>query len=176
MRVERIIKERHDLTSAGEVDISLLDPVIERFKGKKGITIPVLQAAQSIYGYIPREAFERLARDLRLNESDMYGVATFYAQFRLSPVGKHIIKVCHGTACHVQNAGSITDALREALDVTDGGTTKDRLFTLESVACLGCCSLAPVMMIGDDTYGKLTGKEAVRVVGEIRLRSADEPV
>lgn len=176
MRVERIIKERHDLTSAGQVDPGLLDPVIKKYKGKKGIMIPVLQETQSIYGYIPREAFERLARDLRLNESDMYGVATFYAQFRLSPAGKHIIKVCHGTACHVQNAVSITDALREAMDVTDGGTTKDRIFTLESVACLGCCSLAPVMMIGDETFGKLTGREAVRIIKEIRLKTGDGPV
>ena len=99
----------------------------------------------------------------------MFGVATFYAQFRLSPVGKYIIKVCHGTACHVQNAVEITEALEEALKIKDGQTTEDRLFTLESVACLGCCSLAPVMMISDHTYGKLTGNEAVRIVKNIKL-------
>lgn len=96
-------------------------------------------------------------------------MATFYAQFRLNPVGKHIIKVCHGTACHVQNAVEITEALEEALKVKDGETTADRLFTLESVACLGCCSLAPVMMIGEQTYGKLTGNEAVKIIKNIRL-------
>ena len=99
----------------------------------------------------------------------MFGVATFYAQFRLSPVGKNIIKVCHGTACHVQNAIEITESLEEMLKVKDGETTEDRFFTLESVACLGCCSLAPVMMIGDQTYGKLTGNEAVKIVKNIRL-------
>jgi NADH-quinone oxidoreductase subunit E len=99
----------------------------------------------------------------------MYGVATFYAQFRLNPVGKHIVKVCHGTACHVQNANAITEALEESLGIADGETTEDRLFTLESVACLGCCSLAPVMMIGDETYGKLTGNQAVRIVKNIRI-------
>ena len=102
----------------------------------------------------------------------MYGVATFYAQFRLNPVGKHIIKVCHGTACHVQNADAISDALKEALNVKDGETTEDRLFTLESVACLGCCSLAPVMMIGDEAYGKLTGASAVKIVKDIKIKES----
>ena len=138
--------------------------------------IPVLQETQDIYGYLPREAFERLSYKLNLNLSDMYGVATFYAQFRLEPVGRYIIKICHGTACHVQNAGTITEALEEALKIKDGETTSDGLFTLESVACLGCCSLAPVMMIGDDTFGKLTGKEAVRVIKEIRLKNSDTSI
>ncbi|MEA3446007.1 MAG: NAD(P)H-dependent oxidoreductase subunit E, partial [Bacteroidota bacterium] len=102
--------------------------------------------------------------------SDMYGVATFYAQFRLKPVGKNIIKVCHGTACHVQNATAITDAIKESLKIDDGETTPDGLFTLESVACLGCCSLAPVMMIGDETYGKLNDKNAKKVIKNIRLK------
>ena len=99
----------------------------------------------------------------------MYGVATFYAQFRMNPVGKHIIKVCHGTACHVQNASALTEALEEALKLKDGETTEDGLFTLESVACLGCCSLAPVMMIGDETYGKLSGTQSVKIVKNIRI-------
>jgi len=100
----------------------------------------------------------------------MYGVATFYAQFRLKPAGKHIIKVCHGTACHVQNANELTDAIEETLKIKDGETTEDGLFTLESVACLGCCSLAPVMMIGDETSGKLTRTQAVKIVKNIRIR------
>jgi NADH-quinone oxidoreductase subunit E len=102
----------------------------------------------------------------------MYGVATFYAQFRLKPVGKNIIKVCHGTACHVQNANTITDSLQESLKIKDGETSEDGMFTLESVACLGCCSLAPVMMIGENTYGKLTGSEAVRIVKQIRMEES----
>jgi len=176
MRVERVKRERRDLASDGTADLSLLDGLVKKYAGKKGIMIPVLQETQSIYGYLPREAFERLSGELGLNLSDMYGVATFYAQFRMSPVGKNIIKVCHGTACHVQNAGSITDALEEALKIADGETTNDGLFTLESVACLGCCSLAPVMMIGDDTYGKLTGREAVKVIKEIRLKEKELPI
>ena len=100
----------------------------------------------------------------------MYGVATFYAQFRLKPVGKHIVRVCHGTACHVQNATAVTDDIISFLGVKDGETTEDRVFTLETVACLGCCSLAPVMMIGDDTYGKLSGKKAVDVVKALKRK------
>jgi len=170
MRVQRIAPPGKDVFGEAKVDLSLLDPLISKYRNKKGNMIPLLQGAQSLYGYIPREAFEKLARESGLVPSEMYGVATFYAQFRLQPVGKYIVRVCHGTACHVQNADSITDALREALGVKDGETTDDGLFTLESVACLGCCSLAPVMMIGENTYGKLTGKEAVKVIKEIRIR------
>jgi NADH-quinone oxidoreductase subunit E len=152
-----------------EVDLHLLDPLIEKYKNKKGNLIPLLQGAQNLFGYIPAEAFAKIAAETGLEMSDMYGVATFYAQFRLKPVGKIIIKVCHGTACHVQNANTISDSLEEALKIRDGETTPDGMFTLESVACLGCCSLAPVMMIGDRTYGKLTGTEAVKIVKNIRL-------
>jgi len=152
-----------------EQDLTLLDALIKKYKGKKGNLIPLLQGAQDLYGFISLPAFEKLSRDTGIPLSDMFGVATFYAQFRLHPVGKHIIKVCHGTACHVQNAVEITEALEESLKVKDGQTTDDRLFTLESVACLGCCSLAPVMMISNQTYGKLTGNEAIKIVKNIRL-------
>jgi NADH-quinone oxidoreductase subunit E len=168
MRIQRI----YPVVAAEELpdeDLSLMNPLIEKYKGKKGNLIPLLQGTQNLYGYIPPQAFTKLAAETGLELAEMYGVATFYAQFRLKPVGKHIIKVCHGTACHVQNANTITDALQEALKVKDGETTPDGLFTLESVACLGCCSLAPVMMIGEQTYGKLTGTEAVKIVKNIRL-------
>ncbi len=176
MRVERLNSKRRELVSDGKTDTGPLDVVIKKYSGKKGIMIPVLQETQRIYGYLPRDAFLRLSEELDLDLSHMYGVATFYAQFRLSPVGRHIIRVCHGTACHVQNAESITGALEETLKVVDGGTTDDGLFTLESVACLGCCSLAPVMMIGEDTYGKLTGSQAVKVIKDIRVKEKDLPI
>jgi len=169
MRIARIDLREEALRPETEADLSLLDDLISHYKGKKGNVIPLLQGAQTIFGYIPRPAFEKISAETGIPLSDLYGVATFYAQFRLNPVGKHIIKVCHGTACHVQNAKEITEALEEALRIRDGETTDDRLFTLESVACLGCCSLAPVMMIGDQTYGKLTGNEAVKVIKNIRL-------
>jgi NADH-quinone oxidoreductase subunit E len=172
MRIARI-KTETSLAVQAEVDLTLIDPLISKYKGKKGNMIPLLQGTQEIYGFVPRVAFEKIAAETGLELSEMFGVATFYAQFRLNPVGRNIIKVCHGTACHVQNAKEITEALEEALKVKDGETTEDRFYTLESVACLGCCSLAPVMMIGDQTYGKLTGNESVKIVKNIRLAGSN---
>ncbi|MFZ4400249.1 MAG: NADH-quinone oxidoreductase subunit NuoE [Bacteroidales bacterium] len=169
MRIERI-KKHQEYLAKDTVDLSLIDSLIAKYNGKKGNLIPILQGTQQTFGYIPSEAFIKIAKETGLKLSDMYGVATFYAQFRLLPVGKHIIKVCHGTACHVQNSNAITEAIQESLGVLDGATTNDGLFTLESVACLGCCSLAPVMMIGDNTYAKLTGKDAVSIIKEIKIK------
>ncbi len=168
MRVKRIsLKEAQEQQVAENLD--LMNPLIEKYKNQKGNLIPLLQGVQELYGYVPHDAFLKLHKEVGLKLADMYGVATFYAQFRLNPVGKHIIKVCHGTACHVQNAMKLTEALMDSLKINDGETTEDNLFTLESVACLGCCSLAPVMMIGDETYGKLDGKKSVKIIKEIRL-------
>ncbi len=169
MRIARLSTKK-EIDEQGPVDLTLIDPLIEKYKGKKGNLIPILQGTQDIFGYIPRVAFEKISNETGLKLSAMYGVATFYAQFRLSPVGKHIVKVCHGTACHVQNANELSEAIEEALKLKDGETTEDGLFTLESVACLGCCSLAPVIMIGDETYGKLTGTQAVKIVKNIRIK------
>ena len=175
MRVQRIANIiTTDNESVKKVDLEPLFLLIEKYKNKKGNIIPLLQGTQNIYGYIPDEALRVISRETGLSTSDMYGVATFYSQFRLHPVGKHIIKVCHGTACHVQNAVMLSESLEEALDIKDGETTADNLFTLESVACLGCCSLAPVMMIGDETYGKLTGKSAAKVIKEIRIKESQK--
>ena len=172
MRIVRISAKNEQVINEAE-DLTRIDHLIEKYKGKKGNMIPLLQGTQETFGYIPRAAFEKLAKETGLNLSEMYGVATFYAQFRLNPVGKHIVKVCHGTACHVQNANAITEAIQESLNVKDGETTEDNLFTLESVACLGCCSLAPVMMIGDETFGKLTGTEAVKIIKNIRIKESN---
>ncbi|MEI6122695.1 MAG: NADH-quinone oxidoreductase subunit NuoE [Bacteroidota bacterium] len=167
MRIARI-KATNENEVQDTVDLKLMDPFIEKYKDTRGNMIPLLQHTQEMYGYIPQEAFLKLEKETTLKLSDMYGVASFYAQFRLKPVGKHIIKVCHGTACHVQNATAVTEALEEELGLKDGETTPDSIFTLESVACLGCCSLAPVMMIGDETYAKLNGKQAKDVIRTIR--------
>jgi NADH-quinone oxidoreductase subunit E len=169
MRIARI-REIEQTDKQEKVNLELLDPILQKYKNVKGNMIPILQHTQDLFGYLPKEAFLRIAEETGLQLSDMYGVATFYAQFRLKPVGKHIIKVCHGTACHVQNATKITDALQESLNVKDGETTEDRLFTLESVACLGCCSLAPVMMVAGETYGKLSGNEASKIIKEIKIK------
>jgi len=172
MRIKRIPASEAQNLFDDTIDLSLMDPIIKKYYGKKGNLIPLLQATQNLYGFIPKEAFIKLNEETGLKLNEMYGVATFYAQFRLSPVGKHIIKMCHGTACHVQNVTAVTNALLDYLEIKDGETTKDKLFTLETVACLGCCSLAPVMMIGNETYGKLNSKEAMKVVKEIKRSEA----
>ncbi|GAB4332057.1 MAG: NADH-quinone oxidoreductase subunit NuoE [Calditrichia bacterium] len=153
---------------ATAIDLKPLEKSLKKFRGKKGVVIPLLQEAQKIYGYLPREAIIRIAEFTNNEVSQIYGVATFYSQFRLKPVGKHIVRVCHGTACHVSGAERITEACEEALGIKDGETTEDMEFTLESVACLGCCSLAPVMMIDDMTYGRLNDRETKKVIQKMK--------
>jgi len=172
MRIQRISENSTKNVISDSINLDLMNPIIEKYKNKKGNLIPLLQGTQDLYGYIPKEAFTKLSRETDLKLNDMYGVATFYAQFRLTPVGKFIVKICHGTACHVQNVTAVTNALLDFLEVKDGETTSDKLFTIETVACLGCCSLAPVMMIASDTYGKLNSKEAVKVIKEIRRKES----
>lgn len=171
MRIQRIPQANKQAAQDSE-DLKQLDTVIAKYKGKKGSLIPLLQGAQDTMGYISKEAFKYLSDGSGHAVSELYGVATFYSQFRLKKAGKNIIKVCHGTACHVQNASALTDALKEELNVEDGETTEDGEFTLEAVACLGCCSLAPVMMIGDETFGKLNGTKAAKIIKDIRKQSA----
>lgn len=168
MRIKRIAPDLLDQPEFPQVDLAQMNNLIAKYKGKKGNLIPLLQGTQALFGYIPREAFLKLNLETGLSLSELYGVATFYAQFRLAPSGKHIIKMCHGTACHVQNVTAITDELLDFLQVKDGETTSDGLFTVETVACLGCCSLAPVMMVDEETHGKLTPKDAIKIIREIR--------
>lgn len=148
------------------IDYQKLDDIIKAHGKNKASTIPILQDVQRHFRYVPFQALEYIAKKTDISATNLYGVATFYTQFRLSPVGKHIIKVCHGTACHVSGATGISEAMSENLDVPIGGTTDDGLYTLESVACLGCCSLAPVMMIDDMTYGRLTRTKAAKITSE----------
>ena len=170
MRVLRINKKEVKSVTKKAVDLTLLDTLIYKYRNKKGNLIPLLQGTQNIFGYIPKEAFYYISKKTGLRISDMYGVVTFYAQFRLQPAGKYIVRMCHGTACHVQNVKKVTEDVQNFLNVKDGETTEDGIFTLETVACLGCCSLAPVMMISDETYGKLSGKKAVDVIKEIKRK------
>jgi NADH-quinone oxidoreductase subunit E len=167
MRVARI-SSRTPVNQDDAIDLTLMDPLISKYNGKKGNLIPLLQGTQELYGYIPMVAFHKLNKETGLRLNEMYGVATFYAQFRMKPAGKNIIKMCHGTACHVQGVNAVTEEILDFLEIKDGETTSDGLFTVETVACLGCCSLAPVMMMGEETYGKLTAKEALGIVKEIR--------
>ncbi|MBP7148823.1 MAG: NADH-quinone oxidoreductase subunit NuoE [Acidobacteria bacterium] len=136
----------------------------QHFVGEEGMLIPLLQRAQAEDGYLRRERLEEIHRRSGIPLTQIYGVATFYAQFRLKPVGKHLIRVCHGTACHVSGAGDITAAAQKFLAIDTGETTPDRLFTLETVSCLGCCSLAPAVMIGDRTYGNLSPSGIAKIL------------
>lgn len=133
-----------------------LNKLLEEYGNVKGSLIPVLQKAQEIYGYLPETVLKEISEKLRIPLSKIYGVVTFYAQFHLKPRGRNVIRVCLGTACHVRGGAKIAEAVTKAIGVKDGETTVDHRYTFESVACLGACGLAPVMMINDETYGRLT--------------------
>jgi len=150
------------------MDFSRLTPVFKKYKDVKGSLITILQEAQNIYGYLPIELIERIASETGEKPSKVQSVATFYAQFRSEPPGKNLILLCQGTACHVNGSGPIYDALSSELGVKDGGTTADGEFTLTNVACLGCCSLSPAMMINGVVYGSLTPESAVKTIRELR--------
>ncbi len=151
-----------------DIDISLLYPVIEKYGKVKGSLINILQATQDIYGYLPIQALNYISDNTDNKKSVIYGVATFYTQFRLKPIGKYLILQCQGTACHVNGSKEVSQALCEELNIMPGQTTEDGLFTLEDVSCLGCCSLAPVIMINGEAYGNLTPAEAVKIIRNIR--------
>lgn len=148
------------------IDTGKISALIAEHDIRPASLIPVLQDIQAEYGYLPREALDVVGSELNVSVSQIYGVTTFYKQFRLTPQGEYMIKVCHGTACHVAGAEGVSVALRADLDVEDGETTDDMAFTLESVACLGCCSLAPVITVGEDTHGRLSPDKAVKVVSK----------
>jgi NADH-quinone oxidoreductase E subunit len=133
-----------------------LDEVIAANKGQKGAVMRTLQAAQDIFGHVPKDVQIRIAEGLGTTLSDVYGVATFYSQFALEPRGEYIIGVCLGTACYVKGSKNVLERVCKELDTKVGKTTKDGLFTIKDTRCLGACGLAPVMMINDDVYGRLT--------------------
>lgn len=130
--------------------------VIEEHKGQPGATMPVLQAAQEIFGYLPEEVQIIIAEGLDMPLSEVYGVVSFYTQFSLNPKGRYQISVCLGTACYVKGAGDILKAVEQKLGITPGGITPDGKFSLDACRCIGACGLAPVMMINEDVYGRLT--------------------
>jgi NADH-quinone oxidoreductase subunit E len=146
-----------------------------RHRGEPGMLIPLLQAAQDSYGYIPQLAVEQISEVTGVPASEVYGVITFYKQFRLKPVGRHLIRLCKGTACHVQGADMIAQTVADELKVPPDETTDDGLFTLTVVACLGCCSLAPVLMIDDETHGRMTPQTVRRILRQYRQRAGQSP-
>jgi NADH-quinone oxidoreductase subunit E len=148
-------------------DLSQLKDVLDKYKNIEGSLIAILQKSQEIYGYLPMDVIEHIAEETGIKPAKVLGVATFYTQFRFDPVGKYLIMLCQGTACHVNGSSRIESAITEELGIQDGETTQDGLFTLKNVACLGCCSLSPVMMINGETYGTLTPERTKDILRDI---------
>jgi NADH-quinone oxidoreductase subunit E len=148
-----------------QADPSRVDGILHLFpKPGSSDVIPILQAVQAQYGYLPTEILATISRRTGISLSQMYGVATFYAQFSFIPRGRHMVRPCRGTACHVRGAKRIVSSLEKHLGVADGKTTKDLKYSFETVACLGTCFLSPVMMVDDRFYGKLSPEKATRIV------------
>lgn len=132
-----------------------LEEIIAAHKGEEGALMPVLQKAQDVYGYLPKEVQERIAAGLDIPVSEVFGVVTFYAQFLLNPKGQHPVAVCLGTACYVKGSGLIMEKLEQLLGIENGGITEDLKFSLDATRCIGACGLAPVLTVGEDVYGRL---------------------
>ncbi len=162
--------------SKEKIDLNLIKPILDQYRDMEGNLIIILQKAQEIYGYLPREVVKEISKETGYSQAKIFGVITFYAQFRLEPIGKYLIMLCQGTACHVSGSKAVEDAIVDFLGINDGETTEDGLFTLNNMACLGCCSLAPVMMIqtedGEETYGNLTKESTIKVLKDIMRKEA----
>jgi len=162
-------------TNKNKIDFTPLDKILKEYGKAEGGLIPILQKTQESYGYLPPEAIERIADTTGIKPAKILGVATFYTQFRLKPAGKYIILLCQGTACHVNGSGAIEAAILDffaakyGAPVASGDTTPDGLFTLTNVACIGCCSLAPVMMIDGETYGNLTADKTKEILSKYKI-------
>ena len=141
-----------------------IDEVLSKYEGKKGALIPVLQEVQALYNYLPKDILEYVAEKMNIPISQIYGMVTFYSQFHLNPRGRNIIRVCQGTACHVRGGKVILQAIEKQLGIKAGHTTEDLRFTLETIACVGACGLAPVMQINEDTHGRLTTEKLSAII------------
>ncbi len=155
-------------------DLTLLKETLDNYAVVPGSLITVLQKAQAIYGYLPADVLNHIAEQMSIPAAKVFGVATFYTQFRFKPVGKYLIMLCQGTACHVNGSLMLEKTIFDTLGIKDGETTEDGLFTLKNVACLGCCSLSPVMMINDETYGSLTPQKVRDILAQLKEKALEE--
>lgn len=160
---------------AGRIAPAAFERMLWRHRGEPGMLIPLLQAAQDSYGFVPAHSIEQISDVTGIPTAEIYGVITFYKQFRLKPLGRHIVRLCKGTACHVVGAEMIGQVLADELGVAPDGTTEDGLFTYMVVACLGCCSLAPAMMIDDQTFGRLTPQKIRKLIRQYRRDAEKTP-
>ena len=151
-----------------ELSFTVIDAIAHKHNVQPGAVIPALQEIQDAYGYIPPVAIERIAEHIGVPASEIYGIVTFYSQFRLEPVGENLIKVCHGTACHLSGAERIAQTLAQATGAEEGETSQNGKFTVERVACLGCCSLAPCIMVNNEVRGRLTPESVNKIVSEVQ--------
>jgi NADH-quinone oxidoreductase E subunit len=150
-----------------------LDPIVSRYPaGRRDALIPLLQEVQQAHGYLSRDAVVRIGRHLRLPASKVYGVATFYNQFRFQPLGRYHLQVCRGTACHVKSSNQTLTAIQRTLRIKPGQTTRDGLFSLEVVACLGACGLAPLMAVNGEFYAAATSERATKILRTLRREAA----
>jgi len=145
-----------------------LDEIINTYKSVQGGLMPALQQAQGVYGYLPEEVMKRIAEGFDVSEEEVYGVATFYAQFAMNPRGKYNFGVCLGTACYVKGSGDVVEKLMEELGIGEGQCTPDGKFSINSTRCVGCCGLAPVMTVNDEVYGKLVKEDIPKIVKKYR--------
>jgi len=156
-----------------KIDLTETKKLVEQYRERKGALIPLLQEIQSLYGYVPEETVELVAQELNIYPVDIYGILTFYTQFYLTPRGKHTVRVCLGTACHVMGGKDVLDYMSKKLNVREGETTPDGMFTLERAACLGCCGMAPVVLVDSDFYGRCTVQETDKLVNNYTLEKAE---
>lgn len=145
-----------------------LDQILARHKQEKGALIPVLQEAQELYGYLPEHVIKHISRGLRIPTAKVYGVVTFYAQFRLTPIGRNVISICLGTACHVRGGAKVLEAIEKNTKIKDGQTSEDGRYTLEIVNCIGACGLAPVMSINGNVHGRLNAEQIPGILAEYK--------
>ncbi len=139
-----------------EIDLSLMNPILQKYRGQEDALISMLQEIQETYGYLPEPALRCLSSETKISMSRVYSIATFYAQFYLNRRGKNIIRVCRGTACHVRGGRAVLRSVEDFLQIRDGETTADYHFTLETVACLGACAMGPVVVVNGKYFGKMT--------------------
>ncbi len=144
-----------------------LNEILSSYEGREDELIRILQQVQQVFGYLPEPAMEKVAKFLKLPESTVFGVGTFYAQFKLVPSGRNIIKVCRGTACHVRGAAGILGEVERQLGIKSGESTPDLEYSLEAIACFGSCALAPVVVIGHNVYGRMTPARVKEVLGDV---------
>jgi len=150
------------------IDLSKIDEVVSSYGGEKGALIPILQKTQDVYGYLPNEALDEIAKKIKVPKSSVYGVASFYGQFYRTRRGKNIIKICDGTACHVKGSSKLIRTIKEDLRISSGETTDDYKFTFETVYCLGCCAVSPTIVVNNEILGKITKNKLKNIINNLK--------